>query len=245
MARNNNTSPFRTAGGAWLLLLSLILCSWPEPVSAARIAYRLTPGVTYTYLMKEQCKSSSQAGDVQLHDGDSTVATISIAVIAVRDDATVMDIQVGNVQVRRYLRSNGSLVGAPSETGANVPFLLEFPTTDWVPGTVHSVKRTMRIGKQTVPLQWQCLLDKQQPKPDQYTIKLQGTAALPSDRVIQRSLTIKGSLLFDATGGIPLQGTWVMTYSFVFQNKEVAVIRPIWSFEEKRQYSFKLVEKSS
>lgn len=208
---------------------------------AAPLLYRMKVGQSYRFEVSTRTEVEVTGFEMREKLPAEAKDTVTVRVLAFRNGVFVLDIEQGNRHLRRLMRENGTLVMTPGERGPDLPVFLPFPATDWQVGKSTRADFKMPADGKDVPARWEAVLASRDPAKGIAQIKLAGVVELPSDRVIQRKLTVKGTLQFDEKAGCPSAGEWQLEYLFDLANKEIAVIRPLYKFRELRTTSFKLV----
>lgn len=225
-----------------LLALGVLffLCVMLVPAWTAPLLYRMKIGQTYHFEITTRTEVEMTGFELREKLPVEAKDSVTVRVLAFRNGVYVLDIEQGNRHFRRLMRENGTLVMTPGERGIDLPVFLPFPAGDWQVGKPTRVDFKMPADGQDVPARWEALLASRDAAKGLAQIKLAGVVDLPSDRVIQRKLTVKGTLTFDEKAGCPSAGDWQIEYLFELANKEIAVIRPMYKFRELRVTSFKL-----
>lgn len=224
-----------------LSLLSSILLSavsaWAVPVK-----FSLRSGNTYEYSLKVSHRNSSTALESTFnHTASPGKTDFQVNVIDFENGAFVVDIKTEKQIFRRYLKENGSIAGAPSEAGQQIPFFISFPDGDWQPGQKQQLSRPITIGRQSFPAAWQLLLKSVDQERQTAEILFSCTPKLPSSRLAKRQYKLQGRLIFDLNQGLINQADWTVEYAFSLIAKEIAVTRKLWEISEKTEYQLKLV----
>jgi len=210
------------------------------PGWSAPLLYRMKVGQTYRFEISTRTEVEMSGFEIREKLPAETKDTVTVRVLAFRNGVYVLDIEQGNRHLRRLMRDNGTLVMTPGERGIDLPVFLPFPAADWQVGKPTRADFKMVTDGQEVPARWEAMLASRDVAKGIAQIKLAGVVELPSDRVIQRKLNVKGTLIFDEKAGCPSAGDWQIEYLFELANKEIAVIRPLYKFRELRVTSFKL-----
>jgi hypothetical protein len=223
-----------------LISISLIILITPS-LKAESIRFALRPGNTYEYTLSSSYSCNSQALASSFSTSDKPVdINFRLNVIDFQENAFIVDISCNGQVFRRYIKENGSIAGAPAEAGQQMPLFLTFPEGDWQVGKKHLLKRTVNIGRQNFPANWQLLLKKIDNEKGQAEILFSCVPDLPVSRLAQRKFLVRGRILFDLQLGTINLAEWVTEYNFQLHNKEIAITRNLWSLGEKTSYSLKL-----
>lgn len=223
-----------------VLLLTGGILALSGPASAATLAFNPRIGTTYTFEVAARLTSEFRAFEAKQPGSTAATGTISIQVIGFRQGMFILDIWENENHTRRFLKPDGTVVGAPGEDPSRIPVIWTLPAGDWQPGQVHRIQRALPAGPATAAAVWELTLLEVDAKSGRARIGLSGQVALPSDRLIQRTLKAKGTLYFNPSEGCFDQGEWTMNYSLGFANKEIAVWRDLWKVEESRTITFRL-----
>lgn len=220
-----------------IILLLSASSSW-----ATQIKYAFKPGASYEYELSSSSRSTSRALDKSFADNTAGKAiNFTLKVIDFHKGAFIVDIKINDRTLRRYIKENGDIAGAPGETGKQIPFFLSFPTNDWQPGEKHLVNRPINLGRISVPANWNILLKSVDNDKEIAEIWFTANARLPEDKLRKKDFSLKGKLSFDMANGIINSAEWSTEYNFSFINKEIAVTRNLWNFTDKSIYSLRLV----
>ncbi|MFZ2961361.1 MAG: hypothetical protein WA705_31175 [Candidatus Ozemobacteraceae bacterium] len=228
------------ACGAFAPVRAFALGAAVAPVKAFQLAFRLKVGAVYTFDVKSRTESSITVGELDEHTPAEAVDSVSVRVLAFRGGIYVLDIFAGARHVRRLMREDGTLLLTPGERSLDLPLFLSFPPGDWPFGKVHRVESSFDVGGKMVPGHFEMVPSGRDSAKGTVGIKFAGIVELPTDRAIQRKLTVKGSLTYDEKIGCFSAGEWGAEYALDYANKEIAVIRPILNVKEIRTISFRL-----
>lgn len=228
--------------------LTLVLCFGlcPDdgafPASAATLAFRLKPGNVYTYEVTTRITSEFSVFEAKNQATTAATGTVRIRVLGARQGLFILDVWEKENHTRRFLRPDGTVVGAPGEEGSRLPFFWTLPTGDWQPGQKHRLQKALAWGgrEAAVPAAWELTLREIDAKTGRARIDLAGEVGIPPDRVTPRSITAKGTAFFNPQEGCFDQADWTVTYSLTLANKEIAVQRDVWKIQETRQIGFRL-----
>ncbi|HEY9070517.1 MAG TPA: hypothetical protein VIV61_09665 [Candidatus Ozemobacteraceae bacterium] len=234
MRGTTGSGPFRAA------LVMLFAFTLALPASAVPLAYRLKVGSTYTYEVVQRSTGEAASNEVRSSHPQERTTKLEILVLAFRDGVYVLDILSGDRRVRRYMRPNGAVVASPTEPAGTLPFFAVFPEGDVVTGKPVKQTAMFPLGKGTVPAVWETTLTGLDGSKKKATVTVSGSVALPSDRVISRTLQSKGTMVLNLETGCPDRADWTVSYELTYANKEIAVIRDLWSVRETRSTSCKL-----
>ncbi len=222
------------------LLVVLAIVVFGSSVDAVSLAYRFRPGVSYQFELTSQKLSEAKFLDIRFSNAAETKGEVGISVITFRDGVFVLDIRQGDRRFRRYLKPNGAIAAAPTETGGNLPFLITLPEGDWVQGKVHRITGGIPLGQTRIPVFWDLQFTGLDQTKKKANIKISGKADFPADRLLSRTLTWSGNLVLSVESGLPESGELNAVYGMTLANKEIAVIRDLWGFQETRGFSFRL-----
>lgn len=210
------------------------------PASAVPIAYRLKTGSTYTYEVVQRSTGETSSNDIRTSHPAERTSKLEITVLAFRDGVYVLNISCGDRRLRRYMRPNGTVVASPGEAGQLMPLFAVFADGDWQPGKPQESGGMLPLGRESVPARWTATLTGLDGSKKKATISLAGDVTLPADRVTRRSLAVKGSMTMNLEAGCPEKADWTVTYELAFANKEIAVIRDLWTIRESTSTSCRL-----
>jgi len=223
------------------MLLVTAFCTALPVAEAVQLKYSFQPGKTYDYQITESENSSFSAYKMN-SSGSSNSGGIdfSIRSIAFQDNAFIVDINSGQGSVRRYIKENGEIKGAPSETGLGIPFLIIFPAEDWKINERKQLRKELSIGNQKVSATWNLLLKSHDAENNIAEVLFVLALKLPEDRLRKKDISIKGRVLFNLASGIIQQAEWNSSYQFEMVNREMAVSRPLWKFSRQTSHSLVL-----
>ncbi len=237
---NLKASNFRNCLKISVISLFLIF-SGIQSLRAVEVKYSFKTGFTYSYEYVSKHSTEFKAFQISgKKDSDKFSQEFEIKILSFDNNAYVADIISNGHSIRRYISPTGKLVGAPTETGQKIPFLLTFPTGDWKVGTTKKTSKNLKIGNKTFQMNWLLKLKDYSDETNLAEIVFSGLLDFPEDRIKQKNFDYKGKIKFDLTNGCINQADWLITYQFSFLNKELAVIRPMWEFAETHRYSLKL-----
>ncbi|MGI6446477.1 MAG: hypothetical protein ACOX2I_12400 [Candidatus Ozemobacteraceae bacterium] len=224
-----------------LLFRSLLLCffiSASSIIYCAEIKYSFKPGITYTYKYTFESSSSvTSLGNVKTNVQKPVYNTFTIKTIAFQDNAFVLDIEHNKLTYRRYIKPNGEIKGAVSETGTELPVFLSFPDTDWKIGESHQITKSVKIKNTDFTTVWNILLRSVNNDTGLAEIAFTATLPLPQDQLRRKTFSLNGTVIFNVFEGVVYRADWVSKYSLDFYNKEIAVIRNMWKFENELRHS--------
>jgi len=226
---------------AWALICFFVFF-YQKQVFGVPLEYRLKVGATYCYEIVTKIQTDMEAWEDKYSQPLESTTIASVSVVAFRNNLFLIDIDDGEKWLRRYLRKDGTVFLAPSETIFDLPFFIVFPSDDWNDGKTNRIQTSIQQGKTNIPIRWELTTDLKGASKERKILKINGTADLPVDRVIQRVLSITGSMTWNNEEGCFESGNLTIEYSLGYSNKEIAVIRPLWKYKEKRTVSFKLKE---
>ena len=224
-----------------LLLLSLTLLA--QELRAVEIKYRFIPGSAYEY--EHTVKRSSRMAAFKSNSSQPPVTStqnFTLRAIDFQNGSHIVDVVSPAGTYRRYIRENGSLAGAPGETGQAIPFLLTFPSVDWKISERHQIQQTLMSGDSALPATWNMMLKTIDADKQVAEILFSLVVKLPEDRIRRKDFTVKGRAFFNYGQGFLQQAEWASSYRFVFSNREMAVARELWLFDHQETGNLKLVE---
>ena len=219
----------------------LLLVLPANAVFAVKIKYDFKMG--YRYIYDENIKTASAIVSPELPSKkilSSIKDKFSLSIVYSNENVAIVDISNKNGTTRRYIRSNGTIESAPTEAGNQIPLFLTFPTKDWAVGDNIRIARKIKRGNTTVPAVVNMKLNGYDAKSGQAEIVFTISIALPQEKLRTKHFLMRGKLIFNTTKGCIDKLQWQYNYKFSFSNKQVAVMRHLWSFEEKNQVSIKL-----
>lgn len=210
---------------------------------AEQIKFAFRTGATYEYELTSSSGSSSNSMGRNFSDtSNKSKSKFELKIIDFQDGAFIVDIKSNEKTLRRYIKENGDISGAPGEAGKQVPFFLAMPEIDWQQGQRHQTDRPLKLGKVEIPAIWQLLLKAIDKEKGTAEVWFTANAKLPEDKVRQKSFSLKGKMTFDLSQGIINKADWSTQYTFSLKNKEIAVTRDLWKFDEKSIFSLKLLD---
>lgn len=232
----------RTKFFAFFVLLLLLLTN-SELFSQVEISYKFKPGATYEYEFTSRALSSA-SGLSFSSSPDSTTVTQNFAlkIIDFQEGSFIVDIYSDGVSVRRYLRQNGEISGAPAESGMPAPFFISFPSGQWQINQPHRVSRNFSIGSTIISASFVSILRSVDTSEQTAQIQFQGRCNLPSDQLREKQFNINGKAVYNLTEGVLQQAEWISDYKFSFANKEFAVQRNLWNFDKSLACTLRLVD---
>jgi hypothetical protein len=223
------------------VLLFLLIIS--NKLNAEEIRYNFRPGNSYKYEISSKSSSMGKAFNVTRNQKDSKITNnFTLNVLNFKNNIYIVDILSNKGLVRRYITPTGKVVGAPSESGIFAPFFINLGKGNWKIGQKRNFKQYLKFGKAVIPAEWATTLKKIDKEMNIAEIEFLANMKLYSDKTRKKTAEIKGKLMFDISAGCIQQANWGYKYSFNFSNKEFAITRPIWKFEETRLFSLKLME---
>jgi hypothetical protein len=224
------------------VILGALFCMVSAGSEAATYAYRLKVGATYFFDVLIKGQGEWQAFDLKKHTPIEAKAVVEVHVLAFRNDLYVLDIATDGTRVRRYMKPDGSIFMAPGEKTADAPFFITLPVGDIADGKTYTLPFSAPAGKTVIQGKWDVTVSDVDAGRERKRFKILGTVALPSDRVVKRALTAKGEVALNTSFGCLEAGELTTEYQCDVANKEIAVIRPMWTIRETRKVSFKLRE---
>lgn len=224
------------------IAILLVFCvSQPETLAALQARWHMTVGSTYVFETSSHILRESAASDRRDHDASDASGTVIVHVLAGHGNIRLLDIAAGERHLRRLLRDDGTILGSFAESAEELPFLLLF-SGDRAPNTPWRIERNIAVSGRAVPVRIDIVYTGRDAAKGTVSMRWAGAATLPSDQAIQRRLSIKGSAVFDEKKGCLQSGEWSLDYTFDLAAKEIAVIRPMWTFRETRATSCRLKE---
>jgi hypothetical protein len=223
-------------------IILLVVLLWPATAGSVELKYKFRPGSTYEYEYIQTEGSKASAFRVNSSRQPARTSNkFTLRAIDFQEGSFIIDVVSQEGTFRRYIRENGTLSGAPGETGQAVPFLITFPTGDWKPSEKHQTRQTITVGSNAVPAIWNLLLKSVDSEKQTAEILFSLTIKLPEDRLRRKEYNLKGRAIFDYNEGILQQAEWNSGYRFVFSNREMAVARNLWQFERQTTNTLNLV----
>ncbi|MDD2998357.1 MAG: hypothetical protein PHV05_04790 [Candidatus Riflebacteria bacterium] len=217
---------------------AVFCCLIAIPSAAVEIKYGFKTGNTYEYQYSQTISSKATAFTVNSsRNSPASTRKFSVKAIDFQNNAFVLDIGDKDATFRRYIHENGEIKGAPAETGQNIPFFLTFPDGDWKVSERQLIKKDFVIGSKKVTAEWNLLLKSIDKDKGTAEILFAASMKLPGDNLRQKDFTLKGRAIFNLLEGVVHQAEWTTLYKFNFSNKEIAVIRDLWSFEKQVSHS--------
>ncbi len=210
--------------------------------STKELAFNFETGSNYSYSYKTRSNSKSTLFDITNNKENKTkTAKFDIKCIAYQNDAFILDIKKDNLTIRRYLKKNGELKGSPSEVGVELPFFITFPNGNWKVSQTHKTSKNIRINNVNCPATWLLTLRSLDPKDSLAIIDFSAQVNLPQDQTRKKSLKLEGKVWFDYFKGNITKANWISKYNLNFSNKEIAVIRDLWTIETNSWHSLELL----
>ena len=205
---------------------------------AVEVRYAFRKGVSYAYQYSQQSNSKAVAFTTShAKNANLPVRNFTIKAIDYQDDAFILDIGDQNSTSRRYVKPNGEIKGSPTETGQSVPFFLVFPAGDWKVSEKRQIKKELQLGNRSIPAVWNLMLKSIDNEKGLAEIIFAASVKLPDDPLRNKAFTLKGRALFNLFEGVIHQADWQAVYQFTFSNKEFAVTRNLWNFEQQISHS--------
>lgn len=223
-------------------VLLLFLLTSSVLFSQVEITYKFKPGATYEYEFTSRAlASASGLSFSSSSDSETITGKFALKIIDFQEDSFIVDIYSDGVSVRRYLRQNGKISGAPGESGMSAPFFISFPSGLWQINQLHRVNRNFNIGNTLIPASFDSILRSVNTSEQTAQIQFQGQASLPSDQVRKKQFSINGKAVYNLAEGVLQQAEWISDYKFSFANKEFAVQRNLWNFDKSLACTLRLV----
>ena len=197
-------------------------------------------GSAYSFEVASSLSSEFTAFETNQPASIAATGTVTVRVIGFRQGMYILDIWENENHTRRFLKPDGTVLGAPGEEPTRLPFFWSLPAGDWEVGQVHRIQKSIPVGSGTVLAAWDLTFKDVDAKTGRARLEIAGHVGLPSDRLIQRSIHAKGMLFFNPAEGCFDQGDWTVSYSLSYSNKEIAVMRDLWNVVESRRISFRL-----
>lgn len=197
---------------------------------SVELKYNFTPGKTYVYELSTSSSSTCNSFRVNLNqEKQASSKVFELKVIDFQNNSFVIDIKSDDRIIRRYIRPDGKLMGAPSESGKQTPFFISFPQGAWQINQEHVENRVFALGNSQA--KWTSTITNLRDNVAQ--IAFNASLSLPSDRDRQKQASISGNADFNLTQGLIQQAQWAINYSFSFTNREFAVSRNVYSFHKQ------------
>ncbi|MDD3001572.1 MAG: hypothetical protein PHF29_07445, partial [Candidatus Riflebacteria bacterium] len=185
----------------------------------------------------ESSSSVTSLGKEKTKEQKPFYSNFTIKTIAFQDNAFVLDIEHNDSTYRRYIKPNGEIKGAVSETGTELPVFLSFPDSDWKIGESYQISKSVRIKNTDVTAIWNIFLKSVNNDTGLAEIAFTATLPLPQDQLRKKSFSLNGTVIFNTFEGVVYRADWVSKYKFDFYNKEIAIIRNMWKFENELRHS--------
>lgn len=207
------------------------------------INYNFKAGYKYNY--KISFSSNSRITSPELTEKKSSHESqdnFSLNIIDVNKGIAIVDISNSNGIIRRYLRNTGQIISAPTESGSRIPFFITFPSKDWAIGEKIQISKVLKVGNISIPSTVDMLLKSINEKKGTATILFKTSLNLPQTKLRTKEFSMKGKLIFSLEKGCVEKLIFKYNYKFSFDNKEIAVIRHLWTFQEENQTTVTLKE---
>ena len=222
-------------------VLVLMLCFLNHTSSGEEIKYGFTKGAIYSYSYTRQDSSKASAPVIAPQkNSDKTSFEFSVKSIGFQDNAFILDIGNSDATYRRYLSSNGALVGSPTEDQTALPFFITFPEGDWRVGSTVKLVNEVNAFGQTIPVNWNMTLASIDSLKILATINFFAIFNVPDNRNYSRKLTLQGVIVFNMAEGVVHKADWETKYSSKLINKELAITRSLWEFQKQTNHSLSL-----
>jgi len=223
------------------LSIVAIFCILSIKAFGLQLKFNFQPGKIYDYEFSGSENSAFSAYKMTHSDGNKkTSAEFSIRSIAFQDGAFIVDIGSSNGTIRRYIKENGEIKGAPGESGLAVPFLITLPGDDWKINEKKQFRKELFLGSQKITAAWNLLLKSHDAEKNIAEILFVLGLKMPEDRLRKKDLSLKGRVLFNVSNGVIQQAEWNSSYQLELINKEIAVSRPLWNFSRQTSHSLLL-----
>ena len=216
----------------------LALCAVTTQCSAVEIKYAFKKGYAYSYDYRQQSTARATAFTTTANRSQTLPGTsFTVRAIDFQDGAFILDIGNKESTFRRYVKTNGEIKGAPTETGQSIPFFLAFPVGDWKISETRQLRKNLTFGSRSIPAVWNLLLKSVDNEKGTAEILFSMNLKLPDDRLRQKAFSLKGRAIFNLLEGVLHQADWQTSYNFGFANKEFAVTRNLWAFTRQIDHS--------
>lgn len=217
-----------------------ILC-WCAVASGEEFKFNFTTGETYSYSYQRRATSRSTIfGATNTQEQKIEPVRFDVKCVAFQNDAFILDIKQDNCTTRRYLKRNGELKGSPSEIKTELPFFLVFPEGNWEVGAKHSHRAVLNVNNVECPAIWSMYFKEFDEKNSLATVDFTVQITLPQDSSRQKSFRFEGRLWFDVFKGCITKANWGTKYRLSLSNKEIAVVRNLWTVENDALHSLEL-----
>lgn len=210
------------------------------PIEAFRLQYNLKPKYIYHYEIKCVLKPSFIAFDNKFENTKELQANVLVRVLSTNNDYFLIELIEGESVTRRLLRRDGTITYSTSEEITKLPFFITFPDNELVIGKSYKINKEISFDLEKIFLEWQIIPAKIHGNSILFSIL--GYAKFPDSRVYVREVKVKGEASYNLRFGVFESGKWQVNYSFSLNNKELAVIRNLWNYNEKWEISFLLKE---
>lgn len=222
-----------------LLFAFLLTCISATNLWAINLKFSPETGKTYNYQHSGRHESTSFIFNQEFTGKNKSFDfDFQVKVIDFQNDSFIVDITRNQNTFRRYLKTNFSIAGAPSEV--ITPFVITLPDKDWKKGQNHKITRQLNLGRVKVPAEINLLLKDVSAKKNTAEIWFAGKLDLPDDKLRKKSFTVKGKIFFDLKKRVIRKADWYSQYSFNIVNKEFAVTRDLWKIQHKTTNSLQL-----
>lgn len=223
-------------------LVMLILIPISTQCYGVEIKYKFKPGYNYHYTTTSKSSCSIKAPDFTSEEKPSTITNqFIVRVINVKKDIAIIDIVTSNGITRRYLDQAGNIVGAPTESGEQIPMFISFPTKDWKVGEKFQIEKTLKTGNSLTKISTQLILKSLDKNETKAEILFKTLLPLPTDKLNKKVFAMKGKITFNLEKGCVEELVCRYNYKLEINNKEIAVKRHLWDISEEKDISLKLI----
>jgi len=228
------------------LVLLILLNAGLPPAEAVRLKYDFQVGATYRIEVKTSIVTDFKVFGKTKSTSIEDRKNFSATVLMLNNNLWVIDIGDENTRCRRFIKPDGTIVKSISDQRSEIPFFISLPKDEFLPGQTYTLSRMLPWGEEQIPATWLVKWDDSQHAKTAsgsnkiIPLKYNGNVVFPPEKSKIRSLEISGMLLFDATSGLPASGTWTTEYKLKIDRKEMAIVRPLYSYREVRRVSFRV-----
>ena len=219
-------------------ILSGLICL--NPCNAEKIQYNFSKGALYRYSYSYNATSKAASAVSAVTPAQSSTqgsTEFTLKVVEIQDNTYIVDITANGNTYRRYLDHNGALKGTPSEDRQTLPFMIVFPSGDWSVGsTIKQSDEVVAFGGK-FPITTSLTLKNVDKNQNTAEIDFSTEYPATSDKIFSKNMILKGKIIFNLTEGVVHKVDWTSMYSAVMNNKEMAITRPLWSFEKQISHS--------
>ncbi len=218
----------------------LLLCT--SSLFAVEIKYNFSKGAVYSYNYSRQDSSTVNAPVIgKKSNSNSQSLDFIIKSVGFRDNAFILDIGNREATYRRYISSNGDIIGSPAEDRDTFPFFFIFPDVDWNVGKTFTKTTEVSTFGKIVPVVWNFTLTGIDSTRNLADIGFEAKFKIANDdRLYSKTMTLSGKLIFNLSEGVIHQATWKSNYGAKQICKERTITRDLWSFEKQSTHILRM-----